>query len=407
MPHPLFEGHAGLEALSAWALESGANDKPLKYFVGMDIGGTNTRVSVARDGVREQVALLKIASSSLPEILSSLRDILPDVLLVTNGLTATRASVAVAGPIESDGLSVVLTNFPGKDLLKVSDLPTGLFPTGQTSLCNDLEAAAYGILSLGAEQHIPDFFRPLYQSALGQEALQPHNYLVVAAGTGLGVAMLYYNRRSSGHMVVPLEAGHCLSAVQGSMDLAAFFAEHGLHDTTIPIANSAFDAVSFITAIQMRLHAQAPVWSVEYEDIASGRGVVLAFQLLGGDPSLTAGDIAKNAAEFVGNPEEEAEGEGGGKDALRCAQALFIHYMWVWNAIQNMCIPLQCKGVIFCGDNQVSNDAFFTAYQQAWRQQFLSHPKKDWLEPVLLDVLVQTKPVNMNVRGALYLAELA
>jgi hypothetical protein len=69
-------------------------------------------------------------------------------------------------------------------------------------------------------------------------------------------------------------------------------------------------------------------------------------------------------------------------------------------AAQNISIMTVCKGVFFAGDNQVSNEEFFSQNASYLGSQFTGHPKSDWLEKMV--AYRQIKMFNLNLGGTFY-----
>ena len=152
-----------------------------------DIGGTKTNLALyARDSglVPQTQATFKSAGyDSLEAVVEE--------FLITTGAEVERAVFGVAGPVV-DGQSTT-TNLPW--VIRETDLQEA-FDLQQVKLLNDLEATAYGV------PHLPP--SDLFQlndapSRIGTKA-------VVAPGTGLGEAVLFY--RDGHHHVIPSEGGH-------------------------------------------------------------------------------------------------------------------------------------------------------------------------------------------------------
>ncbi len=164
-----------------------------------DIGGTKTVVALfeQRGESLEQVRQATFASSehgSLQEILTA--------FLQDEELQA--GCFGVAGPV-IDG-KCQTTNLPWH--LDEITLATAI-QAPRVKLLNDLEAAAYGMLYLHSSELVP----------LNPEATTPRkgNVAVIAAGTGLGEAMLFWD----GHRYHPIasEGGHCDFAPQNDLEI--------------------------------------------------------------------------------------------------------------------------------------------------------------------------------------------
>jgi len=108
------------------------------------------------------------------------------------GEAATAACFGVPGPVRDGRLR--LTNLPWT--LDSRELSTNL-GIGHVFLINDLEANGYGVAELAPDQ--------IYTLSEGDPS-QVGNRALLAAGTGLGEAMLIWNGHS--HVPYPSEGGH-------------------------------------------------------------------------------------------------------------------------------------------------------------------------------------------------------
>nr|MBP6807976.1 glucokinase [Chromatiaceae bacterium] len=141
-----------------------------------DMGGTKTILALAE---QEQGRLHLERELSFPSGgFGSLEDLVHHYLAET-GLAPDRAAFAVAGPVQ-DGHSEI-TNLPW--LIDSRHLAAE-FGWGEVALLNDLEAVAWGIPALG-----PEDLAVLHP---GEEGAQG-NACVIAAGTGLGQAGLFWD----------------------------------------------------------------------------------------------------------------------------------------------------------------------------------------------------------------------
>ncbi|MGQ0793533.1 MAG: glucokinase [Deltaproteobacteria bacterium] len=165
-----------------------------------DIGGTKTNIALfeLEGGALRAVAEAKFPSGehkSLGEIVAKFQ--------VANRQTVARACFGVAGPVKNGRCEA--TNLPW--IVDSSDLAAQLgIPS--VGLINDLEANAYGIAALRAED-----FAVLNPGAAGAEG----NAAVIAAGTGLGEAYLYWDGRR--HRPVACEGGHSDFAPRNEVEM--------------------------------------------------------------------------------------------------------------------------------------------------------------------------------------------
>jgi glucokinase len=165
-----------------------------------DVGGTRTRLGLFEPGRdRPQPTLVREYSTSTFANL----DAMVAAFLQDAGRPRLRAaSFGVAGPVRGNGAT--LTNVPwrvdGDELART--LEVGV------SILNDLQAMAYGVPVLGeSELHV------LQQGESGRG-----NMALVAAGTGLGEALLH--RVDDRFIPSPSEAGHADFAARTDREIA-------------------------------------------------------------------------------------------------------------------------------------------------------------------------------------------
>lgn len=165
-----------------------------------DIGGTKTVLGVyeRRGNVLWQLREETFKSAdhaSLEEIIARF----------AKGERCETGCFGVAGPVVSG--EVRTTNLPW--VLRETELATAI-GARRVKLLNDLEAAAYGMLYL--EQ---DSVLTLQAGAVGAAN---GTIAVLAAGTGLGEAILYWD--GARHVALPSEGGHATFAPQTAEELA-------------------------------------------------------------------------------------------------------------------------------------------------------------------------------------------
>ena len=169
-----------------------------------DIGGTKTLLGLFDDSsARPRAVLVRsfgtLDYSDLPSMV--------DAFLKDGGAphgTVTRASFGVAGPVLGD--SATLTNVPWRVEAGAVRSACGI---GRVDLLNDLEAMAWSIPVLNErEVHVLQ----------DGEARPGGNIALIAAGTGLGEALLH---RVDGRFVPsPSEGGHADFAARTEREIA-------------------------------------------------------------------------------------------------------------------------------------------------------------------------------------------
>lgn len=170
-----------------------------------DIGGTKTVIALYRHtdpGGLEQVRQETYPSQDYP----SLDDILHVFLSGMPPQSLQAACFGVAGAVVNGQCRT--TNLPWTlseaALARAMDIPA-------VRLLNDLEAAAYGMLFVDAQERV--ILNPGKPDATG-------NIAVVAAGTGLGEAMLYWDGRR--HHPIASEGGHCDFPARSDREIELF-----------------------------------------------------------------------------------------------------------------------------------------------------------------------------------------
>lgn len=154
-----------------------------------DIGGTKTRLAVYQCAGEERALLL---DRTYPSANYATFDSMLAEFLAEAGENIAAACFGVAGPVREG--RCVTTNLPWvldeNQLAESTDIPN-------VHLLNDLEATAYGLLRLAPEELVE--LNPDARPTAG-------NIAVLAAGTGLGEALLHWDGQA--HRVVATEGGH-------------------------------------------------------------------------------------------------------------------------------------------------------------------------------------------------------
>jgi glucokinase len=154
-----------------------------------DLGGTKSNLGLfdMRDGKLVRLAYERYTSHEY----SGLHEI-AQLFLSQNGAKVTTASFGIAGPVVNN--VVRATNLPwvvdGGEIARFLGL-------SRVRLLNDLESTAYGIRVME-----PNDLDVIYAGTPCREATQA----VLAAGTGLGEAMLFWDGKQ--HVPVATESGH-------------------------------------------------------------------------------------------------------------------------------------------------------------------------------------------------------
>jgi glucokinase len=167
-----------------------------------DIGGTKTILSLLTKDTNGSLICNQEQSFASREY-REFDDILATFLPA--GVNIDSACFGVAGPVVNQRCQT--TNLPW--LLDAIELKTKLGIANKVKLLNDLEAMALGML------YLPE--KDLVELNPNAE-IQQGNIAIIAAGTGLGEAILYWDGNK--HHLMATEGGHCDFAAQNaSQDL--------------------------------------------------------------------------------------------------------------------------------------------------------------------------------------------
>ncbi len=281
-----------------------------------DIGGTKTVIALfeERAGVLHETQAETFPSQSH----ASLEEILDKFLKNRAGLKLEAGCFGVAGPV-IDGKSKI-TNLPWQ---MAEDTLAAAIGVQRVKLLNDLEAAAYGMLHLQADE-----FCVLNE---GAKPARQGNIAVIAAGTGLGEALLIWDGQR--HIAVASEGGHADFAPRDILEVRLFtylkdkYHEHVSYERVLS-GPGLFDLYIFLRGDS---GAAEPAW--------------LSRQLASGDPSavVTEAALAAKDAVCVQTLERFTSlyGAEAGNMALKC---LAIGGVLVGGGIAPKILPALKKG---------------------------------------------------------------
>lgn len=214
-----------------------------------DIGGTKTNVALfeVEEGGRVGNPL---AQSSYPSARhESLEAILTDFVRQHPRARITHACFGVAGPVvrgHVDATNLTWEVFDFK-LAEAVGVPS-------VRLINDLEATAYGIAELGPEQ--------LYTLNEGEGERTGHRALI-AAGTGLGMAAIYFDGTS--YQPMPSEGGHIDFAPRNEreFEMMTYLREQIGGRVSYERVLSGMGIHSIYSFLRERGHGEEPAWLAE------------------------------------------------------------------------------------------------------------------------------------------------
>ena len=299
-----------------------------------DIGGTKTRLALVEvDGMHVKIQREKIyASREFPDFEVLLAD------FVAPG-SSPSAAFGIAGPVL--GRTVKATNLPWRI---DADALQERFGFEHCLLLNDLEATACGLLALGEEDLL--VLQPGRTDASGNAA-------VIAPGTGLGEAGLYWDGKH--HRPFATEGGHASFSPGSELEIG------------------------------LLLHLQKQHHHVSWERVVSGEGFVNLHEFL--QERLGAASVRRDAAEI-------SQAALDGSDEI-CVETLDCFVRLLGAEAGNLALKVMSSGGLYIGGGIVpkilpalTGGAFLQAFLDKGRMRHL-------LEKMPVKVI-------LNDRAALY-----
>lgn len=238
-----------------------------------DIGGTKCNLAFFRGAPEapETVAEQTYPSRDYTDLAELVRRFQADT-----GLAAAKACFGVAGAVVGGESHLPNLGWHLSETRLADDLGFK-----SVSLVNDLEANALGIATLKPEQCFT--LNAGHARAGGNQAL-------IAAGTGLGMAILIPD--AGGHRVVASEGGHMDFAPRGEtqIGLLRFLAERHGHVSVERVLSG--QGLENIYAYLNHTGAPAPDWLAARLDTASDRAAVIAQAGMTGEAAICVQALA-------------------------------------------------------------------------------------------------------------------
>ena len=265
-----------------------------------DIGGTKTRLALfSIQGEKLQPELKKTFPSK------QYRGLEPvvEAFLAGQQVSISRACFGIAGPVV-DG-QVKTLNLPWVvDAAKIAQL----CKLDSVALLNDLEAAAYGIFTLG-----PDELFTLNEGVSGRRG----NKVLIAAGTGLGEATLYDDGRD--YHPSASEGGH---------------GDFGPTDET---------------QIDLLRYLMKEFGHVSYERVVSGPGIANIYGFLRDSGRLEEPDWLKQKISAAEDASVVISQEGLAGRSTICVQALNLFVSVYGAEAGNLALRGKASGGVYIG----------------------------------------------------------
>ena len=287
-----------------------------QMIVAGDIGGTHTRLAFFENG-----RLIGVEKKFLSHQYKNLEAILSEFL---GGQRVEKACFGVAGPVH-EGRSQI-TNLPwiieASHISKTFKIPTVL-------LLNDLEANAYGLKRLKKE----DLF--LLHAGIPRKG----NQALIAAGTGLGEAGLFWDGKT--HRPFACEGGHTDFAPRNAIEIELLLyltkkfghvsyervvSGPGLHTLFQFLVETGRETVSNPLKKEMEKREPSVViseWGCQNREVACTRVLDWFLSLYGAEAGNLALKILSVGGIYIGGRNHSPSGgkdEGGSFSKLFCRQ---------------------------------------------------------------------------------------
>ena len=218
--------------------------------IAADIGGTKTNVALFEAGAGGRSVGSPVVQQSFPSArYTSLEEIVTEFVAAHRPARITHACFGVAGPVvrgRVEATNLVWT-VSEAGLAAALGLP-------RVGLINDLEATAYGIGELSPEQ--------LYTLNEGEGGRAGHRALI-AAGTGLGMAGIFYD--AGVYRPMPSEGGHMDFAPRNEreFEMLTYLREKIGGRVSYERVLSGMGLFNIYSFLRDRGHGEEPAWLAE------------------------------------------------------------------------------------------------------------------------------------------------
>ena len=213
-------------------------------FLAGDIGGTKTRLAVIE--VNGAQVLIKRDAVYPSRDYAMFEDLLGDFMTGAN--IPRHAAFGIAGPVE--GRVVQTTNLPWHI---DADALQRQFGLAHCTLINDLEATAYGLPALDTDDLLT------LQSGIPNAS---GNIAVIAAGTGLGEAGLFWDGQQ--HHPFAMEGGHASFSPGDELEIALLqYLQQRYSHVSWERVVSGMGLLGLHEFLRAYRHAVAPQWLIE------------------------------------------------------------------------------------------------------------------------------------------------
>jgi glucokinase len=348
---------------------------PLFFLV--DIGASNSRFGLAaRRATSVYIRFVKVAVNSIVDLIAEFNRF-AQIIGADICKCIVAATLNLPGPVQGP-IGGPIANYKGdtpeSKILNLSALPTTLCPLHHTVMLNDLEACAYGVVAAHHFKLFPQYFDLMWQGKMDATAngLAKGNCVVVAPGTGLGIAVIQYHAFSGKYTVLPLEFGH--ANVQSETDKR------------------------FLAAYKQDL--KRGNYAPEYDDICSGRGLERLYKFI----VRASRKNQQQPSHSISAKEISELARAGDPLAL---EAVALYHKFLMRCCSQMAIGFVPHMIVLCGDNAVHNNFFYELPNtvDTMKAHLLDHSCERYGFMSRPSMLRQSKLGNFNLLGCMYVCE--
>ena len=353
-----------LSQMNSWRLGDA-----VRFCLGADVGGSGIRFCISNANDKNQKiepGHVKVKSAS--EFHKAFDDLNEAIQSVSKGAKCVGSSIACAGLRKEDTVQVMNWQGPAENqTIRISKINHDLFPKGHSLVLNDLEAGAYGVISIGESGLANEYFQKLWGPKGGSLMSKYYHTAVMAMGSGLGSALIIKEPITKANVVMPTESGYLMSAARG--------VEHPLYSKEI-------GTLDFISDRYFNGQLYPP-----YEDLASGHGLVDDYD------ALINGKSGFDAVKIV---ELAKKGDKNAKLAMK------NHYIFFTRLAKQLAYSTNCRSIVMALSNQVANKWLIDEIMPDLEAEFKDTTAWKWIHEV--SVYSQVKECNINMVGTTYVA---
>jgi glucokinase len=314
----------------------------------IDVGGTNTRAKFGNTEKRQQV--------------SSMNELKNFITGITKQKKPSRCAIGFGGPVVSR-TEAYMTNWPDNSVIRIDDLYDWGLPEGSTLMLNDMEAGAYGVISMDEDDCIC-----IHDSDNIDGDLLSSNKIMLAPGTGFGTIGIVSVRTTSGEILEDPVA----SEIQ--------------HSTAFPL--DAIHGALIAWLSENKRAGSMPSW----EEFVSGRGLVNIYDGLAGVSRITTADTPGTDDRAAWIAAKAVAGSDTG-----CEEALDMYYRCMGKVAQILALTYMPFGGIFIsGESTIRNLSFIE--KSGFLSELQDNPRlRPLLERFPVHAITQK---DINLRGA-------